>query len=314
MKVGSLPPVRQRGDIDWGIAFDAVCHIGSGPISHLVRITAQMEATDLFGDSFARRLEALGHIEIERNPSTLQPISWQVNDPMLVGLESGDLVAVGFRSERLIVAIEDEVFKLAGDFDMEEGLDAPPIISMRVIGEEGGRHLANSIEKSTGRSANLIPDAAKNLAASLHPLSQARIGLPTTSALSARTYEAWNPIEARFERTADMSSPGAFRLLGYSRVYVYRRSEDLGLLRATLGDARIVKYLAANDSRCPLVGYDTEQSVLYVPLGADLPGLYGRAATLASGYPPLENLKLQCLEYRHVSPSLAAQLAQLLMT
>jgi hypothetical protein len=85
-------------------------------------------------------------------------------------------------------------------------------------------------------------------------------------------------------------------------------------MRAVLGDARIVKYLAALDRNVSLVGYDSEAEVLYVPLGADLPGLYGRAAVLASGYPPRENTEQGILEYRSVPPPLAARLNQLLMS
>ena len=40
-------------------------------------------------------------------------------------------------------------------------------------------------------------------------------------------------------------------------------------MRGVLGDARIVKYLAALDSGLSLVGYDPDFQVLYVPLGAD---------------------------------------------
>ena len=83
-----------------------MCHVGAGTISDLGRITNQMEATDLFGDTFARRLEMLGHIEIERNLKTLAGVSWQVNDPTIIGLPSGELAVTGFRSERTMVAMK----------------------------------------------------------------------------------------------------------------------------------------------------------------------------------------------------------------
>jgi hypothetical protein len=85
-------------------------------------------------------------------------------------------------------------------------------------------------------------------------------------------------------------------------------------MEAVLGDARIVKYLAALDARSGLVGYDAEEQVLYVPLGADLPGLYGRAAVLASGRPPLENPDEGILQYGNVPPAMAGHLAHLLMS
>ena len=83
---------------------------------------------------------------------------------------------------------------------------------------------------------------------------------------------------------------------------------------ATIGDARLVKYASAADSGLPLVGYDADQRVLYAPLGADLPGLYGRAAVLCSGRAPHENLEERLLEYHNVPPRFATRIFQLLRT
>lgn len=85
-------------------------------------------------------------------------------------------------------------------------------------------------------------------------------------------------------------------------------------MSALVGDARLVKFAAALDVGLPLVGYDQAARVLYVPLGADLPGLYGRAAVLASGHPPLENTNEHLLEYRSVPSHVAARLCHLLMS
>ena len=85
-------------------------------------------------------------------------------------------------------------------------------------------------------------------------------------------------------------------------------------MRGQLGDALIVKYLAAREFGTTLIGYDSESEILYVPLGADLPGLYGRAAALSSARPPVVNMDEHILEYRQVPPELVAQLNHLLMS
>jgi hypothetical protein len=193
-------------------------------------------------------------------------------------------------------------------------VSGPPILRIKGFDQDGARRLAKTIAAATDRPARFIREAAVQLASLLRPLSQSRNGLPTTLTLSAHSYEAWNPVTARFEPTTDTAAQGAFRLNSHTRAYVYRRATDLGAMRAVLGDARIVKYLAALDRNVSLVGYDSEAEVLYVPLGADLPGLYGRAAVLASGYPPRENTEQGILEYRSVPPPLAARLNQLLMS
>jgi hypothetical protein len=314
VRLSELPVVRSEGQIDWSVAFDAICHTGGGPFSAFDRIASQMEATDLFGDALSRKLDVLGHIEIERNRATLAGTSWRVNDPIVLGFGSGDAAVIGFRNDTVLVAIEDEAWASGWDTDIKEQTGAPPLLTVALPDHECGLRLAKVIAAAAKRPARYVPNAAINLAAQLPKLSRVRNCLPSISTLSARSYERWDPTTARFHPTTDASAPGAIRLNGHTRSYVYRRDEDLGMMRASLGDARIVKYLAALDSQLSLVGYDSATKILYVPLGADLPGLYGRAAVLASGRPPLENTEERILEYRKVPASLAAHLTQLLMS
>lgn len=317
--VRSLPPLPVDSQLDWESGFDAVCHIGSGPASALERIAAQLDAGSLFADVFLRRLEALAHVEIERSPVTLLPIRWQVNDPMLLGLPSGQLVVTGFRSEHLFAAIDDAVYSLGGELKVKKSGGAPPIIKIIGVDNEGAARILEVIDEATRLERGIgparhIPDAADRLAAILPPLSKSRAGLPVTTALAASSFELWDPVIARFRPTPDMTGPGAFRTNGHGRHYVYRQTEDLGTLEATLGDARIVKYLAAADVGSSLIGFDNDAEVLYAPLGAELPGLYGRAAVLASGKPPEEDLDQNLLAYRQVPGALAAHLNHLLMS
>ena len=311
--VTALAPVREAGGIDWESAFDAVCHIGSGPASALTRVAAALEGSGLFGDVFERRLESLGHIEIERAGTSLAASSWGVVDPVIVGLSDGSATIAGFRSEAMMTALEEYVRDCQGSCGIEP-VEAPPVVEIAGLTTAELNELAAVVGRVTRRRAQFVPRAAENLAAILPPLSNARRHLPSTSTTSARGYERWDPQKARFEPCDNASSPSAFRLSGFRRTYIYRTTEDLASMSATVGDARIVKYLAAADADRPLVGYDSAANVLYVPLGADLPGLYGRAATLCSGRPPVENLDERILEYRNVPPHVAAHLSHLLMS
>lgn len=313
VRVADLPPVRTEQSIDWGIAFDAVCHVGAGSMGALERITAQMDNSGLFTDGFARRLEVLGHIEIERSLATLKASGWQTSDPTLIEIETGELVLTGFRNERIMVSIEDRVWDEKGRLNIDHEHDSPPIVMIDGLDREAAKRLAVTISDAAQRPSRLIWSAARALAASLPPLSRSRMDLPLTSTISARTYEHWDAVTARFEPASDAGMGGAFRLSAAERTYIYRRGDDLGAMRATLGDARIVKYLAAADAGRSLIGFDEEREILYVPLGADLPGLYGRAAALASGRPPIENAAERILEYRGVPKELAAHLNYLVM-
>jgi hypothetical protein len=312
LDVHELDAVKQI-TVDWQAGFDAVCHVGGGPISYLERIATQMEPSELFRLTFARRLENLGHIEIERDPGSLLATSWEVIEPTLVGLRAGEIVLIGFRSDRMMVAIEDLLHTLHAHLTIDGSIDAPSVVNIAGLSNDGIFDMAKAIEKAAEKHLFFTPNAAERLAAQLPPLSRALAGLPTTPMIGARSYERWDPITARFGPVSDAGRPGAYRLTGFKRAYIYRRAEDLGSMSAVLGDAQIVKYAAALDSKQSLLGYDSSAEVLYVPLGADLPGLYGRAATLASGYPPTENTAERILEYRRVPPALAGQLTDLLM-
>ena len=308
IKVQGLAKVRQPGSINWKIGFDVVCHVGRGPISALEGIARQMEFGNLFGDIFARRMDELGHIEIDRHASSLRPRVWQINDPVLAGLPRGDILLLGFRNEKLMAALRNFVCTNGAQLLEDERVPCPPVVRISGFDLTKINDLVAVVSGASSRPTVWAPHASEHLASRLPSLSRLIGSLPKTGAIGAKNYERWNPEIARFERCTDTAKKGAYRLSGFARAYIYRSTDQLGSMVATLGDARLVKYAAALDERRWLVGYDKASKALYVPLGADLPGLYGRAAVLASGYPPDENLDEEILQYRDVPPPIAAHI------
>ena len=314
LDIRSIDPVPRGADIDIKVGFDALCHIGFGPYSSLQQVAMQLEPSAMFVDVFTRGIEAFGHLEVERDPATLRPSAWSITPPRIIGLPDGRCVLTGHRSERLSVAVEDVLYELGIDFEKTAmdwtierfRIDTEDLLQMRSI--------SDALNEALDLSIPVLPDAAINLANSLAPLSRVRDALPATSALRGREIERWNVGTARFEECEDASLKGAYRIENFGRSYVYRRTEDIGAMTAVLGDARLVKHIAALEAGVPLAGYDAEHDVLYVPLGADLPGLYGRAAIWAIGRLPTENQDENILEYHNVNPELAGTLMHLLST
>jgi hypothetical protein len=309
----TVAPLRSTDHVDWALAFDVMCHVGAGPISSLDRIAAQIDPTPLFADELCRRLEALGHIEVRRDPLTLGAVAWEVTDPTLVGVSNGEFVLTGFRSTSILA----ELRRAAGEVSVtiaEDVVDAPSRVRIVAPGAAALGSLADAIARTTDRSIRLVPRAAETLAAGLPAFTDVLGSLSVTSAIGGGSIERWDPEVARFVAAAEASAPGAYRIVGRRRIYVYRRPRDIARMEALLGDARVVKYAAAIDSGRSLIGYSPEHEVLYVPLGADLPGLYGRAAVLASGRPPHENDQDRLLEYHRVSPELAHMIIERLTT
>jgi hypothetical protein len=312
--VQELQPVSDEVRISWELGFDTLCHVGEGPLSALSRVASQIEAGELFGDAFARRLEMLGHIELERDPQTLQVRSWSVVDPTIVGMPDGSAVLAGFRSDHLLAQLEDGAYLRGIELDVDADIDAPARVHLPPIDHAAVDELVRCIEDSTDRPARFVPRACYRLAAVLPPLSELIDRLPVTTTIGGLSYERWDVQTARFKKATDAGAPGGYRLRGFGQSYVYRRPEHLGSMSAIVGNNRLVKYAAALDAEQSLLGYDEDQRLLFVPLGAELPGLFGRAAVLASGRPPHENVDERVLEYRDVPADLAAHLNHLLMS
>ena len=77
-------------------------------------------------------------------------------------------------------------------------------------------------------------------------------------------------------------------------------------------DVRLAKHAAALAEGERMAGYDDTTRTLYLPLGADLPGLYGRAAVLCSGLLPSEDERQRVTRYHDVPQEIAEHLAALL--
>jgi hypothetical protein len=96
--------------------------------------------------------------------------------------------------------------------------------------------------------------------------------------------ELWSPDSGKWAPAVGSSSPGLYRTRRFPRRFGYRPAAA-GASEALVTDALLGKWLAAIEHGVSLLAYDPESSTLTCALGAQLPGLYGRAATLSSGRP-----------------------------
>lgn len=312
LDVSTVSAVRSAEAIDADAIFDGLCHVGRGPAAWLEQLALQLGGSQLFMNSFVRLLEALGHVELQRDPETLRVMSWQVARPTLVGLASGGFLLTGYRSDLLVAAVTRAAESLGGEVERTGDVQGPARIVVLGVGEDGARRIGRETSKMTGERIEVVTDAATRLARLLPPLSRCFDHLSRVSMTGGRMYERWDPSVARFRRVPDTEAPGCYRVSGFARTYVIRDEEDIRAGKARRGDARIVKHLAALDAGEPLVGYDRSEHALYVPLGADLPGLYGRAAVLASGHEPQIDEAQGLLWYHAVPEPIAAHLSHLL--
>jgi hypothetical protein len=139
----------------------------------------------------------------------------------------------------------------------------------------------------------------------LPPLSEVVRGLPRTLDSVTGEISWYQPADNSWAKVSDLGAIGAFRIRRFSTLDVVRTQQDLvdgTLARCTV---QLGKHAAALLRGQPLVAYDPTERRLVVPLGADLPGLYGRVAVAASGNPPIVVGQHRELHYEDVPSELA---------
>lgn len=293
--------VRDVPAASWDLVLDGVMHTGGGPWALLERLAMHIDATGLFVDQFARSLEALGHIDIRRDPINLRPIHWEVSPSALATTTVRGEFLVGFWPS----ALTDEVAEVVGQaggtlvhhpnpegpgswfFTAEQDLSVPV--------REAGYDVAE-----TGQ-------AWQSIAAHLPTLGELIAALPRQSADIDGQVKHFEVPAARWRDVTDLRAPGAYRVRRFSTLDALRTEEDVRRGQLAVSTVQLSKHGAALiEGHAPLLAYDPQTAELSVPIGADLPGLYGRAAVVCSGMLPVARGRL--LIYQDVPRSLAEHL------
>lgn len=313
--VTRVAPITTDIERHWDALLDGLGHVGGGGISELERMALQVEPSMLFVDQLVRTLEALGHLEVERDPSTLLPIQWEVAPPVLAETSNGEYVLCGLRSQDLVASLRAAAQDLGAQIDERPGLeDGPTVVMLKGIDAAQASTIAAQVSDAVEVELIVAAEAARGVASVLPPLSALLAALPETSMVGARTCRRWDAETAHWHECTDAEVPGFFQLRSHSTIYCIRRREHIVDGKMLRADARLVKYAAAIETGFGLVGYDEATHSLYVPLGADLPGLYARAAVLASGVPPQIDTHQRLIHYRDVPDDVARMIAAALST
>jgi hypothetical protein len=311
--VSEIAPVSRAGVVTADIALDALSHDHSGSGTSLEQVALQLLASQLFVDRFARSLDALGHIEVTRDLATTRLVGWEVMPTTLAEAMNGSVTLTGHRSRRLVQGIGDLCEELHWALlRTTQGPTAPDRLLIEGMTIDRADQLARSLEERTGIAMLTAPRSAHSLVAVLPPLSAVIDQLPRQPMVGAHSFKRWDVEVARWSQVQDASWPGAYQLIGSTTAYCLRDDDDVWNGTMRRADARFVKHAAALLAGQPLMGYEATSEMLYLPLGAELPGLYHRAAVLASGLLPVEDEKHHLVAYRYVPKVLAEGLNALM--
>ena len=303
------PERRVQLAIDWDRCFDALIHVGGGPVSALERVASHADASSLFADEFVRTLEALGHIDVERDRH-MNAFRWEVNPSYLAETSRSGFFLAGLWPESSRRTLQREVERAGGR--MASAQDQPGEITSWFVQDLDVARLRQVVER-TRLAAEVVADAAAGMVEALPPLSEVEAAIPL-DVIPAHTKTQRLELEgARWLPVPGVGEPGAYRVeQSFRSTCIWVNRQGALDRQARVASPQMVKHLAARAAGEPLLAHAPTSETLVVPLGADLPGLYGRVATLCSGLVPLKSTSTRSVAYRHVPRSIAERLAYLL--
>lgn len=306
--VAGLPPVDAQTSTLWDAALDTLMHLGGGSAGALTTVASQIDGSSLFTSAFPTRMELLGHIAIERSVDGT-PERWEISPSCLVVRGSDSLELVGFWPADLVATLLDRFAGPGVRLREQPAADQP---TRRLL---EGADVA-LLEEDAEPFGPVVRDPCSEILGTLPVLSEVAAAHPRVPMPGFTQAERFDVASASWVQTSDVSRPGGYRLArGFERLHVYRSESDIARRSAVQGSVYLVKHLAANALGRSLVTFLPTREGVIVPLGCDLPGLYGRAAVLASGDLPQRRRltgerERRCLFY----PSITQEQADLLVT
>ncbi|MCL3836864.1 hypothetical protein [Aeromicrobium duanguangcaii] len=301
----SVAPIRSAGERpNWTIALDTLFHLGGGSWSSLEKVALQVEPSGLFLDHFARTLEVLGHISIRRDSDTLRPLAWEISPTQLSGCASG----YAFNGHWPLELYGAVVAGLEAD-GTDGHVDGDEPTQFFADATAFGVHAQKVIAE---RDVAVLPAVWRDLALHLPPLSQILEQLPRHLASADGEISWFDVDDASWKNVGSYGAPGAYRIRKFGTLDVVRSKTDVDNGTFARSTVHLGKHLAALIEGRPLAAYDRPTRAFMVPIGAELPGLYGRALVAASCLPPLIARSAGSVVYQEVPEELAEHMYDLL--
>lgn len=308
--VHALPRVAAGSNQLWDAALDALMHLGGGGATTLTGIGSQIDGGALFTAAFPKRLEALGHIAVERTDHD-ELLRWEISPACLVAVPEG-LALSGFWPRSQVDRAIELLSPLGGSLEVTSYVDQPSLTYISGVS-------ATEASDALADMAAVVPEVTESMLEVLPVFSEVAAILSREPMVGFDQAERFDPHSATWTQTSDVSIPGSYRLVrGFERLYVYRTERDVRERTAARGSVYLVKHLTANSLGGSLASYLAERRAVIVPRGCDLPGLYGRALVMATGRLPHEaaltigTAKRNCLVYDGITRQQADLLVTLL--
>lgn len=288
---------------------DAACYVQTGEWGRFEFLASQLSDEPWFAHETGRLFSSLGHIDIEYDRLTLRPKRWAVAPATIVilSLDEPRAVLAGFRSRRLVWDVAEAAELCGGRMYRERPAGGPAVFRIDGLDRKALAELADLVADSVPAGVHLAEPAATALLGRLPSLRHLVDCLPETWPPVDIAVRRFAPSSARWVDAEDTTLDGLYQFqtrpvkLDFKAGCHYCRIES-----------RLGKYMAAAASGVYLLAYERARQRLLCPVGAQLPGLYERAAVLCSGRPPSMDGETGTMVYEGVPPSVASALWSLL--
>ena len=308
-QVAVLPATQAEQAAGWTIAFDALLHTGGGKLG-----TAGAHRTAGRSDGSVRR-PVRSHAREPRaprrpqGPCTLVPVAWEVAPTCLAGTVEGFHFS-GYWPDGIYTAVGTAVEDAGGSLAVADASEGPTSY-YAMLDEPTLRALDPVVEAGVP----VVGRAWEDLALVLPPLSTVLEHLPRQAVTTLSGDITWfRPRNNSWTKASDLEAPGAYRVRRFSTIDLVRTEQDVAAGTVARSTVQLSKHVAGLMLGRPLMAHDARTRTLSVPLGADLPGLYGRAVVAASGRAPTAVKSERLLVYEDVPADVAAHVHHLLST
>lgn len=260
---------------------DALSYARTGSWQAFEGMASQVSDEPWYAGDIAQTLSALGHVDLSLDLTTARPQAWAISPAVIATLpDDTRSVLCGRRSRSLIAMLKRE---LGGDIAIEEMPGNVTVVTAEA--DEATCELLTVAAEEAEFILTVSLEPARQIAASLPGLATVASALRRVPRPVGMDLEIWDPTTGKWRETDTTGEPGLYRTRRFPRRFGYRvaasHADELLVTDAVLG-----KWLAASEHGVSLIAYEPESRTLSCALGAQLPGLYGRAAALCSGNPP----------------------------
>ncbi|MGH7717301.1 MAG: hypothetical protein ACREON_00445 [Gemmatimonadaceae bacterium] len=299
------PPIEPDAHAGLDTLLEAASFAQQGSWGSFDALASRVDDAPWFPLEVARLLGSLGHIDLQLNSRNIRPERWSIAPTTLsISADGGDAALGGYRSASLVERLADDVAAVGGTLEPETVPGSPTLLVVKGLAEDALREAARSTSDAMGTEVLVEVGPAERLVSRLPDIDDVLPKLPALQRALDAPVEKFDFERNQWDRVHEVDTPGAYRFLTQPRLIAARLTNDSSL---RVADNRLVKWLAARALGLQMLAYEPNAQTLTCPLGAQLPGLYERAAVLSSSRPPTPRAN-GTVTYDAVAPEVATGL------